>query len=36
MLVLEMQFNIQSSIVANRIVPCFVYIDYGGTTMTTN
>lgn len=35
MLVLETQVNMQSSVVANRIVPSFVYIGYDGTTMTT-
>lgn len=35
MFVLETQANMQSSVVANRIVPSFVYIEYDGTTMTT-
>lgn len=35
MFVLGTQVNMQNSVVANRIVPSFVYIEYDGTTMTT-
>lgn len=35
MFLLEIQVNMQSSVVVNRIVSFFVYIEYGGTTMTT-